>query len=240
MNLRDFLLNNNTDFIAFSTQHLIVILSFALFGFLLIQFAKRQRMSNQILIGNIFAISIAFSIILGVFIKLYKGDFDIQKDLPLHLCSFLGLLLPFFSFTRKFLLYEVLLFLIFAGTSQAILTPDEKNYNNYPFYRYWFMHTGLVIFMFYATIIYKMKPTIKSVFKAFAGMQIYMLLMFTLNYFLGSNYFFTNRKPEAKTVLDAFGDWPYYVFVVELMVIPYFLIIYLPFYLANKKKKVTT
>ena len=99
------------------------------------------------------------------------------------------------------------------------------------------MHTGLVIFMFYATLIYKMRPTFKSVFKAFVGMQIYMLLMFTLNYFLGSNYFFTNRRPEAKTVLDAFGDWPYYVLVVELMVIPYFLLIYLPFYLSNRKKK---
>jgi len=235
--LKDFFLNDNTDFIPFSSQHLIVILCFGLFGILLIQFAKRQTVSRQILVGNIFAISITLSIFLGVFINIYKGNFDIQKDLPLHLCSFLGLLLPFFSFTRKYVLYEVLLFLIFAGTSQAIITPDEKNYLNYPFYRYWFMHTGLVIFMFYATLIYKMRPTFKSVFKAFVGMQIYMLLMFTLNYFLGSNYFFTNRRPEAKTVLDAFGDWPYYVLVVELMVIPYFLLIYLPFYLSNRKKK---
>jgi len=234
--LIDFFLKDNTDFIPFSLQHLVVILSFAFFGFLLIQYAKKQHHSKQILIGNIFAISITVAILLGVIIKLYKGNFDYQKDLPLHLCSFLGLLLPIFSTTRKYLFYEVFLFLILAGTSQAILTPDEKNFHNYPFYRYWFVHIGLVIFMFYATIIYNMKPTLKSVFKAFIGMQIYMILMFCLNAVLGSNYFFTNRKPDAKTLLDVFGDWPYYVFVVELMVIPYFLLIYLPFYLSSKRK----
>ena len=89
--------------------------------------------------------------------------------------------------------------------------------------------------MMYATFVYKMRPTLKSVWKSFLGMQVYMLLMFVLNYFLGSNYFYTNRKPDAATLLDLFGDWPQYVFVVELIVIPYFLLIYLPFYLTRKK-----
>jgi hypothetical integral membrane protein (TIGR02206 family) len=80
-----------------------------------------------------------------------------------------------------------------------------------------------------------MRPTLKSVWKSFIAMQVYMLLMFVLNYFLGSNYFFTNKKPDAETLLDVFGDWPQYVFVVELFVIPYFLLLYLPFYLTRKK-----
>ena len=89
--------------------------------------------------------------------------------------------------------------------------------------------------MMYATFVYKMRPTLKSVGKSFLGMQIYMILMFVLNYFLGSNYFYTNRKPNVATLLDVFGEWPQYVFIVELIVIPYFLLLYLPFYLTRKK-----
>ena len=80
-----------------------------------------------------------------------------------------------------------------------------------------------------------MRPSLKSVGKSFLGMQVYMVLMFVLNYFLGSNYFYTNRKPDAATLLDLFGDWPQYVFVVELIVIPLFLLIYLPFFISREK-----
>jgi len=90
--------------------------------------------------------------------------------------------------------------------------------------------------MFYATFVYKMRPTIKSVFKSFIGMQLYMVLMFLINHLLGSNYFYTNRKPDATTLLNVFGEWPQYIFVVELIVIPFFLLIYFPFYLTRKKE----
>ena len=153
----------------------------------------------------------------------------------MHLCSFLGLTIPLLSVTKNFVFYEVFFFLIIAGTLQSLITPDEYNYLNFPFFRYWFVHAGLVIFMLFATFIYKMRPSIKSVGKSFLGMQVYMVCMFILNYFLGSNYFYTNRKPNATTALDLFGDWPQYVFIVELFIIPYFLLIYLPFYLSRKK-----
>lgn len=231
----DFFLKENNNFTAFSLQHLIVVLFLICFGTVLILYAKKQNKKTQIKIGNILAISISITVIIGTLIKFYKGDFNYQKDLPLHLCSFLAIIIPIVSITRKYLYYEILFFLILAGTTQSLITPDESNYLNFPFFRYWFVHAGLVIFIMFATFIYKMRPTIKSVGKSFLGMQIYMLLMFVLNYLLGSNYFYTNRKPEAATLLDLFGDWPTYIFVVELIVIPYFLLLYLPFYLTRNK-----
>ena len=231
----DFFLKDNNQFIPFSAQHFGVVLFLIFCGVALILWAKKQNKKTQTRTGNLFAFSIAFTIIFGTFLKMYKGDFNYQEDLPLHLCSFLGLTAPLLSLTKKFVYYEVFFFLVMAGTLQSVITPDEYNYLNFPFFRYWFVHAGLVIFMMYATFVYKMRPTLKSVWKSFLGMQVYMLLMFVLNYFLGSNYFYTNRKPDAATLLDLFGDWPQYVFVVELIVIPYFLLIYLPFYLTRKK-----
>jgi len=233
--LMDFFLKENSNFTPFSTQHLLVALFCVFFGFILIIIAKKQTKNMQSIIGNVFAFSICLAVILGTLIKLYKGNFNTQEDLPLHLCSFLALVIPVLSITKKFLYYEVFFFLILAGTLQSLITPDELNFLNFPFFRYWFVHAGLVIFMFFATFVYKMRPTLKSVGKSFLGMQVYMVLMFVLNYFLGSNYFYTNRKPNAATALDLFGDWPQYVFVVEILVIPYFLLIYLPFFLTRKK-----
>ena len=231
----DFFLKENNNFTPFSVQHAIVALFCICFGFALIFITKKQTHKVQSIIGNIFAFSICFTVLLGTFVHLYKGNFNIQEDLPLHLCSFLALIIPVLSVTKKFVYYEIFFFLILAGTLQSLITPDEHNYLNFPFFRYWFVHAGLVVFMFFATFIYKMRPTLRSVGKSFLGMQAYMLFMFILNYFLGSNYFYTNRKPDVATALDLFGDWPQYIFVVEILVIPYFMLIYLPFYLTRKK-----
>ncbi|WP_435415179.1 YwaF family protein [Polaribacter aestuariivivens] len=231
----NFLLEENNNFTPFTMQHLLVLLVFTFFGTFLILWVKNKEEKIQNTIGNFLAFSICLTVVFGTILKFYKGNFDYQKDLPLHLCSFMAIIIPILSVTKKFLYYEIFLFLILAGTMQSLITPDETNFLNFQFFRYWFVHAGLVIFMMYATFVYKMRPTLKSVGKSFLAMQVYMLLMFVLNYFIGSNYFYTNRKPDAATLLDLFGDWPKYVFVVELIVIPYFLLIYLPFYLTRKK-----
>ena len=234
--MNDFFFGENADFIPFSKQHILISAIVITLGTILIYWAKKQSEQIQILTGNVLASSISLTVIFGSILNIYKPDFNYQEDLPLHLCSFLALIIPVLSFTRKYIYYEILFFLILAGTLQSLITPSEYNFLNFTFFRYWFVHSGLVIFMLYATFIYKMRLTLKSVFKSFIGMQVYMIIMFIINYMLGSNYFYTNRKPNATTLLDVFGEWPQYIFVVELIVIPFFLLIYLPFYLTRKKE----
>lgn len=233
--MNDFFFEENVDFIPFSEQHFWIIIILILFGISIISWSKRQTERIQIITGNIFAFSISLAVVFGSILNVYKPDFNYQEDLPLHLCSFLALIIPVLSFTRKYLFYEIFLFLILAGTLQSLITPTEYNYLNFPYFRYWFVHGGLVIFVFYATIIYDMRPTLKSVFKSFLGLQIFTAFIIVINYILGSNYFYTNAKPNTSTLLDVFGEWPQYIFVVEIIVIPFFLLIYLPFYITRKK-----
>ena len=234
--MNDFFFGENADFAPFSGQHILISAIVIVVGTILILWAKKQTEQIQFLTGNIIASSISLTVIFGSILNIYKPDFNYQEDLPLHLCSFLALVIPVLSYTRKYIYYEIFFFLILAGTLQSLITPSDYNFLNFNFFRYWFVHSGLVLFMFYATFVYKMRPTIKSVFKSFIGMQFYMVLMFLINHLLGSNYFYTNRKPDATTLLDVFGEWPQYIFVVELIVIPFFLLIYFPFYLTRKKE----
>ena len=234
--MNDFFFGENADFVPFSGQHILISAIVIVFGTILIFWAKKQSEQIQFLTGNIIASSISLTVIFGSILNIYKPDFNYQEDLPLHLCSFLALVIPVLSYTRKYIYYEIFFFLILAGTLQSLITPSDYNFLNFTFFRYWLVHSGLVLFMLYATFVYKMRPTIKSVFKSFIGMQFYVILMFLINYLLGSNYFYTNRKPDATTLLDVFGEWPQYIFVVELIVIPFFLLIYFPFYLTRKKE----
>lgn len=221
----------------FGLEHLAVILFFILFGYTLISWAKKQPKVTQYKVGNYFAFSLSATVILWTFLKVYDNQtFDKTQDLPFHLCNLLALILPIFSITRKYLYYEILLFLILFGPLQAIFTPDLANsFPHYNFLKYWYVHGGTIVFIFYATFVYNMRPTLKSAIKSYIALQVYTVLMFFINKLIGTNYFYVINKPKGPTLLDSFGDWPYYILVSELILIPYFLLIYLPFYLTKKR-----
>ena len=46
---------------------------------------------------------------------------------------------------------------------------------------------------------------------------------------VGGNYMYVNKKPIADNPF-LLGDWPYYIFVLELVALAHFYIIYLSFY----------
>ncbi|WP_317167402.1 TMEM164 family acyltransferase [Winogradskyella costae] len=58
-----------------------------------------------------------------------------------------------------------------------------------------------------------------------------------LNYALTANYVYLTEKPQSATIMDYFGEWPYYVIAGQLTLIPLFLLVYLPFYLSRKFSK---
>lgn len=233
-------LQDNNAFEPYGSHHLYALIFFTALALLLIVGAKYfANKKQQIVIGNAYACFLSFVIIAWTSIKIMCNDFDVKSDLPFHLCNLMALLMPLLSFTRKRLLYEILLFWVFAGTIQALITPDLSNgFPHYTYFKYWFAHAGVIVFMFYATVIYKLRPDLKSIVKSFLALQLYVVFVFIINLMLDSNYFYINRKPDAATLLDFFGDWPYYIIVAELVLIPFFFIIYLPFYLVKKLKPV--
>jgi hypothetical integral membrane protein (TIGR02206 family) len=232
-----FLLDNNA-FVSYERHHLFAILFFVVFGILLIILSKKYASTKQqFVIGNVYAIILSASVIAWTGIKILLNDFDTKTDLPFHMCNLVALLMPIYSFTRKRIIYEILLFWVFSGTIQAIFTPDvDSGFPHYTYIKYWLVHAGVIVFMLYATFVYGHKPTLKSVFKSFLALQVYVVFMYFVNNMFDSNYFFINKKPDVATLLDLFGDWPYYVLIGELIAIPFFLTIYLPFHLFKSKR----
>lgn len=220
-----------------SSQQLLPILIAIILSYLLFQYANRSlsRQRQERLIHWI-AIFISITVISFHAYKISLGNYNIKTDLPLYLCSLLGLIIPVFTFYKKKWMFEILLFWIIAGTTQAIITPDIPiGFPSFEYFRYWIVHLGLVMLILYFVVVLNHKPTLKSVFKSFIALQVYVVIMLIVNNILDANYFYLNQKPESATLLDHFGDWPYYIVVSQLILIPYFLLIYLPFHLSKKK-----
>lgn len=220
-----------------SLQQIVPIAVAILFAFILFRFAKRKlsRKEQEYLLHGI-AIFISLTVVSFHIYKIGLGEYNLQTDLPLYLCSLLGLIIPLFTYFKRNWMYEILLFWIIAGTSQAIITPDIPiGFPSFEFFRYWIVHLGLVVIILYATMVLNFKPKLRSVFKSFLALQVYVVFMILVNFVLDANYFYLIRKPESATLLDYMGDWPYYILTGQLILIPYFLLIYLPFYLTREK-----
>ncbi|REG85291.1 YwaF family protein [Winogradskyella sediminis] len=170
--------------------------------------------------------------------RILFDNYNFKTDLPLYLCSLMALLIPIFTYYRKYVMFEILVFWIIGGTLQGVLTPDiSVGFPSFDYFRYWVVHLGLLAIIFYFIFELKMRPTLKSVFKSFLALQAYVLLMMFLNNLLDANYFYLNEKPQSASLLDYFGEWPYYIVVGQLIIIPMFILIYLPFFIAHKRGK---
>jgi hypothetical integral membrane protein (TIGR02206 family) len=220
-----------------SLEHLLPIFIAIVLGIIIIPYSKRKLSHvQQLKIFNLLGwfVSLTVATYHSYFISF--GNYNVKTDLPLYLCSLIALLIPIFTYYRKYWMYEILLFWIIAGTLQGVITPDiSDGFPTFDFFRYWVVHLGLLMIIFYATIVFEMRPIFKSVIKSILALQLYVVLMVLINALLDSNYFYLNRKPQSASLLDYFGEWPYYIIVTQLILIPYFLIIYLPFYLSSKK-----
>ena len=221
-----------------SLQHLLPIILSFFFASGFISYSKTYlKKNNQQKLIHVFACMVSLVIVSFHIYHIFIGDYNFKTDLPLYLCSLLAVLIPIFTYYRKYWVFEILLFWIIGGTLQGVITPDiSKGFPSFDYFRYWTVHLGLLSIIFYFIFVFKMQPSLKSVFKSFLAFQLYVILVVILNYVLDANYFYLNQKPKSASLLDYFGEWPYYIIVGQIVVIPLFLIIYLPFYIARRKR----
>ncbi|WP_431137063.1 TIGR02206 family membrane protein [Psychroserpens mesophilus] len=221
-----------------SPEHLLPIGIAVLCSFLLIRFAKQSSDQKlKLTLFNGLAVFVSLSVLSFHVYHICFKSYDLKTDLPLYLCSLIALLIPVFSYFRRYWMFEILVFWIIAGTIQGVITPDiAVGFPSFDYFRYWIVHLGLLSIIFYAVFVFKMKPKFISIFKSFFALQLYVVFMVVINFLLDANYFYLNQKPKSASLLDYFGEWPYYIIIAQLIIIPLFLIIYVGFYLSSIKK----
>lgn len=224
-----------------SLQHVLPILLTVVLAVVFIRYSNKHFNASQKQKAiHYFACFVSLTVISFHVYRMGFDNYNFKTDLPLYLCSLMALLIPLFTYFRKYWMFEILVFWIIGGTLQAIITPDiTQGFPSFDYFRYWIAHLGLLTIIFYFIFVFKMKPKLKSVFKSFLALQVYVVLMVVVNYLLDANYFYLNEKPKSASLLDYFGEWPYYILVGQLIIIPLFLIVYLPFNMSAKKSEIT-
>lgn len=223
-------LSDSIPFPTFGTQHILTLMAFITLVVVTMLFAPRwsKEKKKMLFICGCWGV---FGCYFSLLLLLYAVDgIRPSYNLPLYLCNITGLALPIFAHRINQAFFEVFYFWILGGTLQAIITPDiTSGFPSFYYFKYWFLHLGLVYVILIATFVLGYRPRFKGIWLAWICLELYFLLMMGVNHLLKSNYLYLNEKPVMPTALDFFGPWPTYVIVVQLVVIPVFILLYLPF-----------
>jgi hypothetical integral membrane protein (TIGR02206 family) len=170
------------------------------------------------------------------------GTWTLQTMLPLQVCSLLVWFGALMLVTKSYRIYEFMYFVGIGGAIQALATPDLGIYG-FPHFRFFqtFLSHGLIITSaIYMTAVEGLRPTWKSLVRVAIWMNIYVVIIYFVNTYLGSNYLMLNYKPGTPSLLDLLPEWPIYILYMEAIGIITFLILYLPFVIKDMYVKYRT
>lgn len=162
---------------------------------------------------------------------------DIRYTLPFQLCSISLYLCVWMLVTRQKWVFEVVYFLGVGGALQALLTPELfYDFPHFRFLHFFIAHISIILAVFYMIWVEKLQVNFKSVWKAFAALNVIALTVFIVNRLTGGNYMFLAKKPTNASLIDFLGPYPWYILTLELVVLIVFLLLYAPFFFKGKTK----
>lgn len=222
-------------FHAFDTPHSISLILFLVLAIWLPIHAKKNLNSRQqYLLGETMGWIVMSAYLSWVILEIIGGTFSIKEHLPFHLCRFANLAMPIIMIRKNYRVFEIIFFWALSGTFQGVLTPDiTQGFPHYHFFRYWFAHQFMIVTLIYAVVVFDMRPTWRSLWRAFVGLNLFFLITIPVNLLLDANYFWICEKPVTPSILDYMGPHPWYILSAEIVALIHFIIVLLPFTLKK-------
>ncbi len=168
-----------------------------------------------------------------------QGLWQPAYSLPLQLCTLSVPLAALMLARRSPALFGVLYFWGYAGATNALLTPDLQIYG-FPHFRFWIFftsHGSILLALAYAAGAWRWRPTLRSMGAAWLAANALLLAAGLVNLLTGGNYLFVARKPEFPSLIDYLGPWPWYIVSLQGVALAVFVLVYLPYALADLRRK---
>lgn len=168
-------------------------------------------------------------------------QWDYQWHLPLHLCSVFVWLSIIMLIWKVYPIFEVAYFPGIAGAIQPLLTAEVGAYGFPHFYAFqiFISHGGIITAAILMATMEGFRPTLGSIKRMFLWGNLYMVFVTLVNFALDSNYMYTLHKPNIATILDYMGPWPWYILSLEILALIFSFVLYLPFWLQNRRNTKT-
>ena len=227
-------------FIRFAPSHLSVIfLSLFLFIYIPYRIKSDPGATWVDIISKVLGVLLIGNEVGWVFYKLSLGHTYWAEFMPFELCTINAYLLGFLLvFRPSYAIFEIVYFWAMAGTVHGIITPRLfAGYPHYLFFEYFITHTGIVLATLILVFRYHWKVTWISVWRAFLWLQVVALINLVFDFTFNVNYMFMRELPKVSSVIDYFGQWPWYIFACEVFALISFVFYLLPFLLLKRPRK---
>jgi hypothetical integral membrane protein (TIGR02206 family) len=204
-----------------------VLVVFAAFFIWFVRFSKKRTEDEQQKLLLTLAIALSVLQLSKIPLNLYIGVYDVTKDIPLHMCNFLPLIMIWVYATKNRIVWAAVFFWIILGVSQANFTPSvEFSLFHYDAIRYWAVHLNLVLLGLYPAIVWKWDLELKDVGRSFIALNVLAGIIYFANIALGSNYLYIMGKPPGTTFFSLLPEWPTYILVLEAIIIVWSLMVW--------------
>jgi len=165
-------------------------------------------------------------------------DYPLIQVLPMHMCHLTSFSIAIFLIYRIKVFYDIAFFWAIAGGTMALVTPDVKLTFPHPlFFSFFWGHGAILLAIGFASITLNNRPTLDSVKNCIFVSLGLMAIMLFINKILGppANYWYLGARPDAVTIIDLFPSPPMHIpFLIGIGLI-FFIIIYLPFWIYDKR-----
>ncbi|MGB6220574.1 TIGR02206 family membrane protein [Haloferula sp.] len=229
------------DFAPFSFQHGMAALvgAVVLAAFLLL--GRRGGRCEQITRATLAFINLAvFGLSQWAWSKVTR-EIGMDNAVPLHLCDIAAFLAGFALITGNRTLTLLTYFWGLAGTIQGILTPAiEIGFPHPAAFSFFIHHFAVITAAIYLPVVSGWRiesPLWRSPIKAFAWLNVYVVVAVVANLILDTNYGFLAKKPDNPSLLDQLGPHPGYIIWLELIALGLFFLLALPIHSRPSKAR---
>lgn len=218
-----------TSFHAFNNQHLMALGTILVLGVLIFMAGRSEKTSRREWLGR----SLGF-LLLGYVVTIYvqqgmSHTLSWEYSLPLDLCSLVLAACIVALFRPKPFIIEIAYFWGMGGALQATLTPDlAQGFPSWDFLLFFWGHGATLLAILFLISDRKFVPGKGAILRMMIALNVYALVVGTMDALTGWNYGYLCRKPEMPSLLDFIGPWPWYLLSLEGIALLMFLILDLP------------
>jgi hypothetical integral membrane protein (TIGR02206 family) len=201
--------------------------------------AVAVRLSGSATLSNalrwVFAVELIATYALWYWLLFARGWFGVGSALPMHLCDWAAIAAIVTLLWPNQKSYELAYFWALTGTLQATLTPQlALGWPDLRFVVFFGFHCGVIAAVLYMTLAMKMRPYPASIPRVIAWTLFYGVAAGTVDWLFDVNFGFLRAKSADPSVLDLLAPWPGYIAELVPIGIVLILILYVPFFLADR------
>ena len=233
------------EFTNFTLAHFLPILVAGALIFLIYRYRKNIRDLKR---EHVFRYVLAFALIISEMsyywrlIAMPSLNPNPVDHLPITVCGWVVVFSSYMLIGKSQTLFDISYFWALCGSIFALITPTVITYTGptrFRYYQFWAEHLLGYVAIFYMIFVHKMRPTWKSLIKAYVALVLLAVVAYFANQMIGpgANYLFMARPEDTPSILDILPpNFTLRLVIMAAAITTLFVLAYLPWYIQDKKK----